>query len=135
MEILYSRTLGHTCVGFTFPQVFAQPIDNVLSIVTDIQAKVNNASFGLAAIKTAVDTKASQTSVNNLQTTANAIKTKTDILPSDPASNSHVDAAIASIGAGMTEVQVPNSKMQLCNNQASCRLEWVQYCLYGSPWC
>ena len=90
------------------------------------------------AIKTAVDnnldakvsTRATQTSVNDLQTTANAIKTKTDNLPSDPASNtvisnaqnainSHTDSAIASIpaGASQSSIDAINTELDIvrCN--------------------
>jgi hypothetical protein len=52
-------------LGFSFPQAFAASLDSVMSVVKDIQAKVNSSVFGLSAIKSAVDTKASQTSVNN----------------------------------------------------------------------
>jgi hypothetical protein len=66
--------LAVLAMGFSFPQAFAAPIDSVLSIVKDIQAKVNSNVFGLSAIKTAVDSKASQTSVDDMQSDVSDIQ-------------------------------------------------------------
>ena len=94
-----------TVSNIVAPQAFAAATDSILIIVTDIQSKVNNTTFGLQAIKNAINalststntnldakvsTRATQTSVDNLQTTANKIKFQTDKLPSDPASQSAV---------------------------------------------
>lgn len=48
-------------------------INAILGIVQDIQAKVNSSVFGLQAIKNAVDTKASQASVNGISTKLDAM--------------------------------------------------------------
>jgi hypothetical protein len=64
-------------VGFSFPQAFAAPIDTALSIVKDIQAKVTNTTFGLQAIKNAVDTKASQATVDTLSSKLEMVRTVT----------------------------------------------------------
>ena len=104
--------------GLVAPQAFANGTKDVLSIVTDIQAAISSPTNGLAAIQTNVNAKASQVSVNSLQTTDNAIKAKTDNLPSDPASNSalaaaqnainnHVDGAVAGIA---TSAGIPGSQ-------------------------
>jgi uncharacterized protein YjbI with pentapeptide repeats len=61
-------------------------LNDVYAVVTDIQTKVGTLL----------------TNVATLQTTSNDIKAKTDNLPSDPASNSHIDTAIASIPSGGT---------------------------------
>ncbi len=62
-------------VGFSFPDAFAAAsTDSIMIVVKDIQAKINSSVFGLSAIKTAVDTKASQMTVNTLQTDVTAIK-------------------------------------------------------------
>ena len=89
-----------TVSNIVAPQAFAAATDSILTIVTDIQSKVNNTTFGLQAIKNAINTLqtsanngATQTSVNTLQTTANAINAKTDNLPSDPASSTDVSNA------------------------------------------
>jgi hypothetical protein len=42
--------LAILAAGFSFPQAFAAPIDSVLTIVRDIQAKINSSTFGLQAI-------------------------------------------------------------------------------------
>ena len=49
-----------------------------------------------------------QTQITGIQTTDTAIKTKTDNLQPDPASNSHIDTAIASIPAGASQLSVNN---------------------------
>lgn len=59
-------------------------LSDILVIVTDIQTQVTSLL----------------TNVIVLQTTSNDIKAKTDTLPPDPASNSHIDAAIATITSG-----------------------------------
>jgi hypothetical protein len=70
VEILTIGLLAVLALGLSFPQAFAAATtDSIMTVVKDIQAKVNSSVFGLSAIKTAVDTKASQTSVNNLQET------------------------------------------------------------------
>ena len=64
-------------IGFSFPDAFAAAsLDSVSSIVKDIQAKVNSSLFGLSVINTAVDTKASQASLNALQADMNDVQTK-----------------------------------------------------------
>ena len=83
--------------GLAAPQAYAIINQDILSVVLNIQSKLNSATNGLQAILNAVNTKASQTSVNNLQTTADAIKAKTDNLPSDPASNSAITSATSQI--------------------------------------
>ena len=80
------------------PEAFAAVTDSILTIVKDIQSKVNSSVFGLQAIKTAVDTKASQTSVNTLQTGVSAINAKTNNLPANPASTTDVTSAVTDIG-------------------------------------
>lgn len=59
-------------------------LSDLLVIVTDIQTQVTTLL----------------TNVVTLQTTSYDIKTKTDTLPPDPASNSHIDEAIATITSG-----------------------------------
>ena len=90
------------------PQAFA---------VNDLHQTILNI---INAIKTAVDnnldakisTRASQTSVDNLKTTADAIKAKTDNLSTDPASNSHIDTALSSLSVSITQSQFQTLK---CN--------------------
>jgi hypothetical protein len=63
-------------LGFSFPQAFAAAsLDSVYSIVKDIQAKINDSTFGLQAIKNAIGNGASQTSVNSLQSTLSGVQT------------------------------------------------------------
>ena len=54
-------------------------LEHIYSFVDGIEAKTNNLPADPAS-NTVVDTRASQTSVNNLQTTATAIKTNTDTI-------------------------------------------------------
>ena len=126
--------------GFVTPQAFADMSSSILSVVQNIQSQVNNTTYGLQAIQNNVNSKASQTSVNNLQTTSSAIKTKTDNLPSDPASNtaltnavstinSHTDSAVASVPQGMTQAQFQTLKCQSeprpYGNYTNCHWEFV----------
>jgi hypothetical protein len=78
-------------IGFSFPEAFAAAsLDSVLSIVKDIQTKVNNLSGPSGSIST-------------LQTQITSIKTKTDNLPADPASEEaiteSIDEAVTQVGA------------------------------------
>lgn len=67
--------LAVLAVGFSFPEVFAAAsLDSVLSVVRNIQALLNDQTFGLQAIKNAIGNGASQTSVNTLQTDVTALK-------------------------------------------------------------
>ena len=59
-------------------------LEHIYTFVDGIEAKTNNLPADPAS-NTVVNTRASQTSVDNLQTTANTINTK---LPADPASQS-----------------------------------------------
>lgn len=48
--------MGILATGFLFPQAFAAATtDSILAVVKDIQAKVNNATFGLQATSTKID--------------------------------------------------------------------------------
>ncbi|HET6458910.1 MAG TPA: hypothetical protein VFG24_08545 [Nitrosopumilaceae archaeon] len=77
--------------------------------IKDIQTKINSATFGLLAIKTSVDTKSSQTSVNTLQTTADTIKAKTDNLPPDPASQSLIGNTKSVVVEKLLNVPAPSA--------------------------
>lgn len=109
MEVPVHRVDGSACNRLYFSQAFADTTSTTLSIVQDIQSEVNNGTYGLQAIKNAItgvktdtqiirgdlynfktfaepkldakiSSRATQTSVDNLQTTANGIDTKvTDI--------------------------------------------------------
>ena len=83
-------------VGFSFPDAFAAAsIDSVLSVVKDIQTKVNNLSGPSGSIST-------------LQTDLTAIKTKTNELPDDPASEEaiveSIDESVLQIGAAKAAI-------------------------------
>jgi len=78
-------------VGFSSPDAFAAAsIDSVLSVVKDIQTKVNNLSGPSGSLTT-------------LQTQITSIKTDTGKLPADPASEDaieeSIDDAVTQIGA------------------------------------
>jgi uncharacterized protein YjbI with pentapeptide repeats len=128
--------------GLVAPQAFAAGTQDVLSIVTGIQTAISDPSHGLQAIQNNVNTRATQTSVNTLQTTDSAIKAKTDNLPSEPASNtaitnaigtinSHTDSAVASVPPGMTQAQFQTLKCQSeprpYGNYTNCDLEDVRF--------
>jgi len=78
-KILSFALMGILAAGFAAPQAFAATTDSILTIVKDIQAKINSSVFGLSAIKSAVDTKASQTSVNNVKTVVDDLKARPEI--------------------------------------------------------
>lgn len=103
--------LAILAVGFTFPNVFAAAPDNVLNVVKDIQAKINSDVFGLEVIKTAVDSKASQSDVA-------AIKDKTQNLPSDPASQSEIDSQLEGIQSDTDDIQSQLANLPADTNAA-----------------
>ncbi len=67
-------------------------LTNIEAETSDIQSKVNNVTYGLSAIKTLIDTLTAY-----VDTEVAAIKAKTDNLPTDPADESNIQAAIANL--------------------------------------
>lgn len=138
-KLLSFGLMAVLATGFVAPQAFAAGTKDVLSIVTDIQTAISDPSIGLAAIQNNVNSKASQTSVNNLQTATNAIKSKTDNLPADPASNSaitaaqnainnHVDSVVAGLapstgipGSQCVAIDIDNSGIVVATSELSPR--------------
>ncbi|HET6457314.1 MAG TPA: pentapeptide repeat-containing protein [Nitrosopumilaceae archaeon] len=87
--------LGVVVIAFLVGTIVTSPViqhaaaitptlGDIFTVVTDIQTKVNSLLI----------------SAGHLQATSNAIKGKTSSLPSDPASNSHIDSAVASLATG-----------------------------------
>ena len=92
------------------PQAYADTLSTILNKINDIYTKV------ITNLDAKVSTRATQTSVDNLQATGNAIKSKTDTLPTDPASNSHIDTAIAGIPAGASQSSVNDLGTQISDS-------------------
>jgi len=61
---------------------------------SDIKSRLDHATYGLSALKTEID--ANETKIDAAQSDITAIKAKTDNLPTDPADQSAVEAAITS---------------------------------------
>src|SRR3990172_2817235 len=94
--------LAVLAIGFSFPQASAHVtnstmhmLQEIYNFVDGIEAKTNNLPSDPAS-ETSVNTRASQTSVGNLQSTADAIMAKTDTIPSDPATNTAISSAQSS---------------------------------------
>ncbi|HKZ62546.1 MAG TPA: hypothetical protein VJZ68_09065 [Nitrososphaera sp.] len=97
--------LAVLAIGFSFPQASAHVtnstmhmLQEIYNFVDGIEAKTNNLPSDPAS-ETSVNTRASQTSVGNLQSTADAIMAKTDTIPSDPATNTAISSAQSSINS------------------------------------
>jgi len=62
------------------------------TLVDEIESLLKNATYGLSALKTEID--ANETKIDTVDTVVDAIKAKTDNLPSDPADESELEARL-----------------------------------------
>lgn len=67
---------------------------NIEAYVDEVESLLKNATYGLSALKTEID--ANETKIDTVDTVVDAIKAKTDNLPTDPADQSQVEAHVTS---------------------------------------
>lgn len=107
---VFHELMSKTAGSFTFDQAtdsLEAVRDNMGTAQTgDAYAIVNSGTHGNAALKTLVDAKASQTSVDTVDTVVDAIKVKTDTIPASPAAVGDIPTAAQNADAVHDEAGV-----------------------------
>lgn len=119
--------MGLIVMGFIIPQASGE----AAATLTDVFGKIIKIEEIAGAIKgktdnlpsdpasgSMVNTRASQSSVNNLQNTVNAVKARTDLIPRNPATAAIVNASISGAQIAInshTDAAVANATTKIVN--------------------